>query len=104
MQQIPVSFAVRIEGRNHGRCEEVIAGDIRDAIHSGAVDVNALKARTRTGMGLCQGRMCERIVAEMIARETGKQVDTVGTFTARPIIKPVRLDEIAKLPGAKHET
>ena len=97
-----MSFAVRIEGRNHGRCEEVIAGDIR--VPSIAARLTALKARTRTGMGLCQGRMCERIVAEMIARETGKQVDTVGTFTARPIIKPVRLDEIAKLPGAKHET
>jgi len=80
------------------RCEEVTAGSIRGAIRNGADDVNAVKARTRVGMGLCQGRICERIVAEIIASETGKPVDTVGAFTARPIIKPVGLAEIAKIP------
>lgn len=85
------------------RCEAVMAGYIRNAIRNGADDVNAVKAKTRTGTGLCQGRICERLVAERIASKTDKPVDVVGTFTARPIIKPARLAEIAKMEGVKRE-
>jgi NAD(P)H-nitrite reductase large subunit len=85
------------------RCEEITADSIRSAIRKGADNVNAVKARTRAGMGMCQGRICERIVAEMVARETGQPVEAVGAFTARPIIKPVSLAEIAKMSDVKRD-
>ena len=79
------------------RCEEVTAGEILRALDDGATDVNGVKSRVRTGMGLCQGRVCGPIVAEMVARRTGQPVEESGVFTARPIVKPVPLAAIAAM-------
>lgn len=48
------------------RCEEVTRGQLDDAIESSA-DLNIVKGLTRAGMGLCQGRNCQRQVAALIA-------------------------------------
>ena len=53
------------------RCEEVIAGDLRTAIRAGCASAKAVKDWTRAGMGLCQGRMCRAMVAQLIAQERG---------------------------------
>ncbi len=73
------------------RCEEIRAGEIRDAARGGAQNLNALKAWNRCGMGRCQGRICGPIAAQIIAQEIGATVESVGTFTARVPVKPVPL-------------
>lgn len=56
------------------RCEKITEGEILDAIHSPVVPttVDAIKRRTRAGMGRCQGGFCQPRVVEILARELGK--------------------------------
>ena len=53
------------------RCEEVSVRDIKEAIRQGARDVTGIKRRTRAGMGLCQGRTCEKLVQQILRAELG---------------------------------
>ncbi len=55
------------------RCETVTEGEIVDAIHRplGARDVDAVKRRTRAGMGRCGSGFCSPRVVEILARELG---------------------------------
>ncbi len=66
-------------GRIICRCETVSEGEILDAIRSNppALTVDAVKRRTRSGMGRCQGGFCGTYVMELIARETGKKFEEV---------------------------
>lgn len=43
------------------RCEEVTEEMVRQAVRDGALTVDAVKKRTRAGMGFCQGRTCRRL-------------------------------------------
>ena len=53
------------------RCEEVTKGEIIDAIRKnpGAIDVDGVKRRTRSGMGRCQGGFCLPSIVEILAEE-----------------------------------
>lgn len=53
-------------------CEKVTLGEIRDAIHSPvpACTLDALRRRTRTLQGRCQGFTCQARIVEMLANET----------------------------------
>ncbi|TPX70864.1 hypothetical protein SpCBS45565_g01452 [Spizellomyces sp. 'palustris'] len=55
------------------RCERVTEAEIIDAIHRPlpARSVDAIKRRTRAGMGPCQGSFCEERVVGVISRELG---------------------------------
>jgi len=66
------------------RCEEVTLGEVRRAIREGAVDVAGVKRRTRAGMGLCQGRTCEKIIARVLASELGVTPERLMPDTVRP--------------------
>jgi NAD(P)H-nitrite reductase large subunit len=66
------------------RCEEVDRSEIVKAIRDGATTVNGVKKRTRAGMGLCQGRTCRKIVAQIIATETKHPIDDIIPSTHRP--------------------
>lgn len=61
-------------GRVICRCEQITEGEILDAIHSPVVptSVDAIKRRTRAGMGRCQGGFCQPRVVELLARELGQ--------------------------------
>jgi len=61
------------------RCEQVTEGEIVDAIHSPipALSVDAVKRRTRAGMGRCQGSFCLPRIAKIIAREAGIPIEEV---------------------------
>jgi NAD(P)H-nitrite reductase large subunit len=85
------------------RCEEITYGEIRDAIRHGARDVDAVKRMTRAGMGLCQGRTCGRIVARIVAQETGVPVSEVRLVTQRLPVRPVpaRVLADARLPSQR---
>lgn len=61
-------------GRVICRCEGITEGEILEAIHSPVVPttVDAIKRRTRAGMGRCQGGFCQAKVVELLARELGR--------------------------------
>ena len=61
------------------RCETVTEAEIRAAIRRpvGARSVDAVKRRTRAGMGRCQGGFCLPRVAEIIADETGMPFEEI---------------------------
>lgn len=80
------------------RCEEVTAGEVREAVAIGATGPNQLKAYRRAGMGPCQGRMCGLTVVELIAQARGLPPQEIGYYRLRPPVKPVTLDEIASIP------
>lgn len=61
------------------RCEEVTKAEIIDAIrrNPGAVDVDGVKRRTRSGMGRCQGGFCLPSIVEILAEELGIEPEEV---------------------------
>jgi len=56
------------------RCEEISEGEVLDAIHRplGAKSVDAVKRRTRAGMGRCQSGFCTSGILEVLTREVYK--------------------------------
>jgi len=58
-------------GRIVCTCEVVSEAEIVEAIRRGATTLDAVKRRTRAGMGKCQGSYCTLRIAEIIARELG---------------------------------
>lgn len=58
-------------GRIVCRCETVTEGEVRDAIRRpvGARSIDAVKRRTRAGMGRCQGGFCMPRVLDILAEE-----------------------------------
>lgn len=73
------------------RCQEVTKQDILDAIADGATTVDGVKRRTRAGMGLCQGKTCERLVARIISEETGKPMAEILPPKSRIPVRPVKI-------------
>ncbi len=85
-------------GRIVCRCEKVTEGEIVQAIHSPlpARTVDAVKRRTRAGMGRCQGGFCCTRVMEILSRELNIPLTEVkkglGANIARYRIKEVNDD------------
>lgn len=71
------------------RCEEVTFGDIKDAIRNGATDADAVKRMTRTGMGLCQGKTCGRVIAGILSRQLNIPVQQITEVTTRMPVRPI---------------
>ena len=71
------------------RCEEVTEEEIRQVVRDGADAIAGVKRRTRAGMGLCQGHTCSKLVARIIAEETGKPLAEVLPATTRPPVRPL---------------
>ena len=77
------------------RCEEVRRAEIDAACDNGAHDMNQLKAWTRCGMGLCQGRMCGDVAAALLMHRMGAPSrETVGWFTARTPLRPIMVEAL----------
>ncbi len=92
------------------RCEEVTRRHLDEALASTA-DLNVVKSYTRAGMGLCQGRNCQRQIAALVAERAGGAgaggdggdgrtgraggIAAVEPTTARPPVRPVPLGAIA---------
>jgi NAD(P)H-nitrite reductase large subunit len=79
------------------RCEEVRRAALDDAI-AASRDVNVVKSLTRAGMGLCQGRNCQRQIAASLAARHGLRLGDVEPATPRFPARPVALGAIAKAP------
>lgn len=73
-------------GRIVCRCERVTEGEILDALRRGIPvrTLDAVKRRTRAGMGKCQGRFCRPRVAAVLERETGvRAADAIRLYEER---------------------
>ncbi len=66
-------------GRLVCRCEKVTEGEVVDCIRrpAGALDLDAVKRRTRAGMGRCQGGFCTPRLMELLSRELDIPYDKV---------------------------
>ncbi|WP_339863334.1 FAD-dependent oxidoreductase [Paremcibacter congregatus] len=83
------------------RCENITCGALRQALtdHPHLREANGVKLMTRTGMGLCQGRLCYSIVAEVIRRERDCSIKDIGPYHAQWPVKPLSIS--ALLPRQK---
>ncbi|WP_417260895.1 MULTISPECIES: NAD(P)/FAD-dependent oxidoreductase [Alphaproteobacteria] len=79
------------------RCEEITAGQIREAVDLGAPGPNQVKSYLRCGMGPCQGRMCGPTVTQIIADRRKKQAGDIDYYRIRPPLKPLALAELATM-------
>jgi glycerol-3-phosphate dehydrogenase len=61
------------------RCELVTEGEIMDAIHRplGATTLDGIKRRVRAGMGRCQAGFCTPKQMDILARETGRDLQDI---------------------------
>lgn len=76
------------------RCEEVTVRELRNAVRLDTHSPDRVKAMTRSGMGLCQGRMCGLTAAEIIADELNCSPADVGYQRVRSPIKPITLEQL----------
>lgn len=76
------------------RCEEVTQEEIDEALKSEASSLWQVRRLTRAGMGLCQGRSCQHLVAQQMAEELELPVDEVLHPSYRPPLEPIPLDTL----------
>ncbi|MFD3402583.1 FAD-dependent oxidoreductase [Kribbella sp. NPDC058693] len=75
------------------RCEEVTRGELEAvAGERGLDDGRAMRLSSRAGLGMCQGRVCSRTVAALLAAPG----DVPKASMKRPIAVPVRLRDLAQ--------
>lgn len=75
------------------RCEEVTKGDVRRAVHDGFQTMTEVRLYLRTGMGLCQGQTCGRIVKAIIERELQARIPVNGEPFPRAPMRPIGMAE-----------
>ncbi|MEL7608933.1 MAG: (2Fe-2S)-binding protein [Bacillota bacterium] len=78
------------------RCEEVTREQILEAIRLGDDSLDAIKKRTRAGMGFCQGRTCKRLIARMLAAYYEEPVSSYLPGSIRIPVGPIPLKLIAE--------
>jgi NAD(P)H-nitrite reductase large subunit len=79
------------------RCEEVTAQDVRRATaERGADGLRAIRLTSRAGLGLCQGRVCLRNVADLA--EAALDGALLDYAPRRAVTFPIRLAELATPP------
>jgi NAD(P)H-nitrite reductase large subunit len=83
------------------RCQEVTRREIVKAIADGALTIDGVKKRTRAGMGFCQGKTCQRLVAQIVSQETGRDMADLTPPSFRAPVRPVEIRIITR--GDKDE-
>jgi hydrogen cyanide synthase HcnB len=76
------------------RCEGITAKEIIAGIELGARDINDVKRTTRSGMGLCQARTCESVVAQLMF-QGNIPVKEINFLSMRPPLSPMPLSAFA---------
>lgn len=86
------------------RCEEITAGEIRIGIGEGVSGHRQIKTGLRTGMGPCQGRMCDATVRGILTAASDDSKNArIAPPRARSPIKPVTLGALAALSPNQEE-
>ncbi len=75
-------------------CERVTAGEVRELIKKGIVDINQIKALTRAGMGACGAKSCDNLIKQ-IFRQEGIPLQEIEPNTRRPLFVEVPLGKFA---------
>ncbi len=83
------------------RCESVSASCIRQAVAEGYTTPDEVKRFTRCGMGPCQGRMCGSALAEILAQELGRNIESLPLLRTRQPFAPVSLEEYCLLHASE---
>lgn len=78
------------------RCEEATAGDVRPFVTDAHGDLRFMRIMARTGMGLCQGRICGPIVRDLLWQELLQTTFLPTEPAARMPIKPIPLTVLAE--------
>ena len=73
------------------RCEEITKGEIRRAVHDGMFTLTEIRRYLRTGMGLCQGQTCSKLVKSIVARELQVSHDKLEPATSRAPMRPIEM-------------
>jgi NAD(P)H-nitrite reductase len=81
------------------RCEEITVADIENAVRRGAKTFDDVKRLTRSGMGMCQGKTCQSVIAGLIAEFSGQPVADCLLARARMPIQPIVLEVLATARG-----
>ncbi|MBR2812684.1 MAG: NAD(P)/FAD-dependent oxidoreductase [Solobacterium sp.] len=86
------------------RCETVTEAEIRAAVRRpvGARSIDAVKRRTRAGMGRCQGGFCLPRVASIISEETGIPVCEITKNGSGSFLLSGPIDDFLR-EGSGHE-
>jgi NADPH-dependent 2,4-dienoyl-CoA reductase/sulfur reductase-like enzyme len=78
------------------RCEDVRLGRVTQLLDDDQIDPRAVKAATRAGMGLCQGRTCSNSITEILRVSHGYAPPlSTRPWTVRPPLRPISLAEFA---------
>lgn len=85
------------------RCEEVTKGEIRKAVHSGIFTLEEMRRYLRSGMGLCQGQTCGKMVKGIIASELHVSPAEVEPASSRAPMRPIEMMILAEDGGARNE-
>lgn len=83
------------------RCEEVTKGEIRQAVHSGMFTIEEIRRFLRSGMGLCQGQTCGKLVKGIVARELKVRPTDIEPATSRAPMRPIEMRILAN-DGGEH--
>lgn len=78
------------------RCEEVTKGEIRKAVHDGMYTITEIRRYLRSGMGLCQGQTCAKLVKSIVARELQVSPAELTPATSRAPMRPLEMKIFAK--------
>lgn len=73
------------------RCEEITKGEIRKAVHDGMFTLTEIRRYLRTGMGLCQGQTCSKLVKAIVARELKVPPAELEPAAARVPMRPIEM-------------
>ncbi|MDD3412777.1 MAG: (2Fe-2S)-binding protein [Lachnospiraceae bacterium] len=73
------------------RCEEITKGEIRRAVHDGMYTLTEIRRYLRTGMGLCQGQTCSKLVKSIVSRELQISPAELEPATSRVPMRPIEM-------------
>ncbi|MFP5111674.1 (2Fe-2S)-binding protein [Bacillaceae bacterium C204] len=77
------------------RCEEISYEEIEEVISNGAKRFDDIKRMTRCGMGPCQSKICNSLVATIIHEKTGLPFHAISLPRMRMPISPIKLETLA---------
>lgn len=83
-------------------CEDITRRQIEEAIDRDlAQSVDEIKRLLRCGMGPCQGKTCQRLIMQILARKLRRGIEEFKPHTYRGPMKPVPLGMLAKANDEK---
>lgn len=85
------------------RCEEVTKGQIRKAVHEGIFTLEEMRRYLRSGMGLCQGQTCGKLVKGIIASELKVSPAEVVPASSKAPMRPIEMCILAEDGGDDDE-